>query len=118
MRDGAYNTFSVVVSVSGKERPVADATTSCPECERLRAAIRELREARDAALLSLARERERANAILLSQVIPPPPPPPPKPIRYWAVDLLNTGIKKALPLPHAGARAAMQFLRRLRKEEH
>ena len=94
---------------------MADATTSCPECERLRAQLRELRQERDAALLSVAKERERANAILVSQMSPPPQPP--KPIRYWAVDLLNSGIKKALPLPHAGVRAAAQFLRLLRKEE-
>jgi len=99
---------------------VTDPTTSCAECERLRAQLRQVREERDAVLLSLARERERANAILLSQVAlapSPPAPPPPKPIRYWAVDLLNSGVKKALPLPHAGVRVAVQFLRRLRKEE-
>ncbi len=95
-------------------------TTTCPECDRLRAQLRELQEERDAVLLSLARERERANAILMSQVAPATPrpvPPPPKPIRYWAVDLLNSGVKKALPLPHAGVRVAMELLRRLRKEE-
>ena len=91
-----------------------DATTSCSNCEQLRAEIRKAREERDAALLSVARERERANAILLSQVIAPPAP---KPMRYWAVDLINSGIKKALPLPHAGARAAVRFLRHLGKEE-
>jgi len=94
---------------------VGDATTSCPECEQLRADIRKLREERDAAFLSLARECERTNAVLMSQVAPASPPP--KPIRYWAVDLLNSGVKKALPLPHAGVRAAAQLLRRFRKEE-
>jgi len=94
---------------------VADAKTSCPECERLRAQLRMLQEERDAALTSVAKERERANAILVSQVAPAPPAP--RPIRYWAVDLLNSGIKKALPLPHAGVRAAAQYLRRLRKGE-
>ncbi len=94
---------------------MADATTSCPNCEELRAQARKARKERDAALLSLARERERANAILVSQVAPAPVGP--KPMRYWAVDLLNSGIKKTLPLPHAGARAAVRFLRRLRKEE-
>lgn len=92
-------------------------TTSCPDCERLRAQLQVLRDERDAALLSLAEERERSNAILVSQVAAPAPPAPQKPVRYWAVDLLNSGIKKALPLPHAGARAAVQFLRRLRKEQ-
>jgi hypothetical protein len=96
---------------------VPEATTSCPECERVRAQLRQLREERDAALLSLAEERERANAILVSQIAVPVLPAAPKPVRYWAVDLLNSGIKKALPLPHAGARAAVQFLRRLRKEQ-
>ena len=94
---------------------MADSTTSCPECEQLRAQVRELREERDAALLSVARERERANAILMSQVAPALPEP--KPIRYWAVDMLNSGIKKVLPLPHAGVRAAAQLLRRFGKEE-
>jgi hypothetical protein len=93
---------------------VTETTTSCPECERLRARVRELEEERDAALLSISREREKANAILTSQVAPAPPPP--KPIRYWAVDLVNDGIKKALPWPHSGVRAAAAFLRRLRKE--
>lgn len=95
---------------------MTEATTSCAECERLRAQLREIREERDAALLSLASERERANAILVSQIAVPVPPPTPQPVRYWAVDLLNSGIKKALPLPHAGARAAIQFLRRFRRE--
>ncbi len=94
---------------------MAEATTSCPKCEELRAEARKARAERDAALLSLARERERANAILASQVSAAPSGP--RPMRYWAVDLLNSGIKKALPLPHAGARAAVEFLRRLRKEE-
>jgi hypothetical protein len=79
-------------------------------------ALRAAQDERDTALLSLARERERANAVLLSHVAPAFPPAPPKPIRYWAVDLLNTGLKKALPLPHAGARAAFELFRRLRKE--
>jgi hypothetical protein len=87
----------------------------CPNCELLRHQLRELREERDAALLLVAKERERVNAIMMSQVAPVTPLP--KPIRYWAVDLLNSGIKKALPLPHAGMRAAARFLQRLRKEE-
>ena len=90
---------------------------ACAECEVLRAQVRELREQRDAALLGVARERERANAILLSQMAPLAASRQPKPIRYWAVDLLNSGIKKALPLPHAGVRAAARFLRRWRKED-
>lgn len=93
---------------------MSDATTSCPECERLRVRIRELQEERDAALLSLSKEREKANVILTSQVAVAPPPP--KPIRYWAVDLVNDGIKKVLPWPHSGVRAAAALLRRFRKE--
>jgi len=77
--------------------------TSCPEC-------RKLREERDAALLQVAIEREKANAILLSQKLPEPPPP--KPIRYWAVDALNDGFKKVLPLPHKGVRALIKALRK------
>jgi hypothetical protein len=56
---------------------VSDMTPSCPECERLRARVRELQEERDAALLSVSREREKANAILTSQVALAPPPPKP-----------------------------------------
>jgi hypothetical protein len=93
---------------------VPEANTSCPECERLRVRIHELQQERDAALASVSREREKANAVLASQVAAAPPPP--KPIRYWAVDLLNDGIKKVLPWPHAGVRAAAGVLRRFRKE--
>jgi hypothetical protein len=94
---------------------MSESMQSCPECEQLRLQVRQAREERDLALLSLAKERERANAILLSQVAIPEPPPVPKPVRYWAVDLLNSGLKRALPLPHAGARAAMELVRKLRK---
>jgi len=93
---------------------VTDARASCQECERLRAQVRALRDERDAALLSLAKERERVNTVLMSQIAPASPSP--KPIRYWAIDLLNTVIKRALPLPHAGIRAAAQFLRKRGKE--
>ena len=96
---------------------MTDATASCPQCERLRAQLRELRQERDAALLSLAEERARANAILISQIAFPAPAEPPKPARYWVVDVLNSGMKRALPLPHAGARAAIEPLRRFRKDQ-
>jgi len=79
----------------------------CPQCEPL---VRKLREERDAALLAVAVEREKANAILLSQKVPTPPPP--KPIRYWAVDAINDGFKRALPLPHRGVRALLKALRK------
>ncbi len=75
----------------------------------MRAQLREAREERDAALLAVAKEREVANAILASQVAPKLGP---KPIRYRAVDALSDGLKKALPLPHAGVRAAVQWLLR------
>src|SRR6267143_5634684 len=107
MRARAYSMFSRVISLARRGAAVTDTVTTCAECDRLRAQLRRVLEERDSALLSLARERERANAILLSQVALgplPPGPPPPKPMRYWAVDLLNSGIKKALPLPHAGVR--------------
>ena len=111
MRDGVYHAPLWYLFPR-----VTDATTSCPECERLRAQLRELREERDRALLWLARERERANAILTAHVAPASAPSPPKPMRYRAADLLNTGFKKALPLPHAGLRAAVEFLQKLRRE--
>ncbi len=75
----------------------------CPDCEKMR------RE-RDEALNAVAVEREKANAILLSQKLPEPPPP--KPIRYWAVDALNDGLKKALPLPQKALRALVGALRK------
>jgi hypothetical protein len=115
MDEGAYSTFSLwyLFRPDGGDG-VPDVTPTCPECERLRARVRELQDERDAALLSVSREREKANAILTSQVALAPPPP--KPIRYWAVDLLNDGVKRVLPWPHAGVRAAAALLRRLRKE--
>src|SRR5262249_19670777 len=85
-------------------------SAECAHCEHFRAALAE----RDAALLALARERERANVIVLGQIAPARGP---KPIRYWAVDAINDGLKKALPLPHAGVRAAARWLRKWRKEE-
>ena len=75
----------------------------CSSCARMR-------EERDAALDALAVEREKANAILLSQKLPESPPP--KPLRYWAIDALNDGIKRALPLPHKGVRALLGMLRK------
>ena len=74
----------------------------CPNCAKLR-------EERDAALDAVAVEREKANAILLSQKLPPPPPE--KPVRYWAVDVINDGLKK-LPLPRESLRALLQKLRK------
>jgi hypothetical protein len=59
----------------------------------------------------VARERERADALLIAQSRPVPPPPP-KPIRYWAVDAINDSLKKALPLPQRALRAAAKFLRK------
>lgn len=64
----------------------------CSECEALR-------KQRDDALLALAREREQLNALVLAQ-----PQPQEKPLRYRAVDFLNDGLKRALPLPHKGVR--------------
>lgn len=72
--------------------------------------MRKLREERDAALNAVAIEREKANAILISQK--PPPIPPPKPIRYWAVDTLNDAFKRLLPLPQKGVRALIEKLRK------
>jgi hypothetical protein len=95
---------------------VPETTDSCADCERLRAQVRRLREERDAALLSVARERERANAAIVSQSVPVLAGSGARPIRYWAVDALNNGLKRALPLPHAGAKAALEFLRRFRKD--
>ena len=77
----------------------------CPNCKAMR-------DERDEALRLVAIEREKANAILLSQSAAVPAPPPPKPLRYWIVDVLNDGMKKALPWPQAGVRAAVRFLRR------
>ena len=91
--------------------------TPCPQCEQLRAGLRAAREERDAALLAVAVEREKANAILLSQMKAVPEPPRPKPLRYWAIDALSDGLKKALPWPHAGVRAAARLLRRTRKAD-
>ena len=89
--------------------------TPCLRCEQLRAELRAARKERDAALLAVAIEREKANATLLSQAVPEPPPP--KPLRYWAIDALSDGLKKALPWPHAGVRAAARLLRRTRKAD-
>ena len=75
----------------------------CPNCAKMR-------EERDAALNALAVEREKVNAILLSQKLPEPPPP--KPIRYWAVDVINDGLKRVMPWPHKGVRALIGALRR------
>jgi hypothetical protein len=69
-----------------------------------------MREERDAALNALAVEREKANAILLSQRLPEPPPP--KPIRYWAIDVINDALKRTLPLPQKGLRALIGSLRK------
>ena len=91
--------------------------TPCPQCERFRAELRAAREDRDAALLAVAVEREKANAVLLGQTQAVPAPPPEKPLRYWAVDALSDGLKKALPWPHAGVRAAARLLRRARKAD-
>lgn len=91
--------------------------TSCPDCEHLRAELRAARQERDAALLAIAVEREKANAVLLGQTRAVPAPPPEKPLRYWAVDALSNGLKKALPWPHAGVRAAARLLRRSRKAD-
>ena len=88
---------------------------SCSQCEALRRQLREVLEQRDAALLSVARERERANTVLTSQVSFNAQAA--KPIRYWAIDWLNEGLKRSFPLPHAGMRAVVHVLRRIRKEE-
>ena len=91
--------------------------TPCPHCEQLRAELRAVLEQRDAALLAVSVEREKANAILLSQIRAVPEPPPEKPLRYWAVDAISNGLKRALPWPHAGVRAAARLLRRSRKAD-
>jgi hypothetical protein len=58
---------------------VAEAN-SCAECEALRARLRAALEERDAALLMVARERERLEVLLLAQPVPPRP-------RRWAARL-------------------------------
>ena len=90
---------------------------NCPDCERLRAQLREARAERDTALLSVAVEREKANAVLLSQLAAVPAPPPQKPLRYWVIDTLSDGFKRALPWPHKGVRAAARLFHRSRKED-
>ena len=89
----------------------------CPQCETLRADLREARDQRDAALLAVAVEREKANAVLLSQLAAVPAPPAEKPLRYWVVDAISDGFKKALPWPHKGLRAAARLLHRSRKAD-
>jgi hypothetical protein len=75
----------------------------------MREELRRAVEERDTALLALAKAREVASAVLATRVAPNYGP---KPIRYRAIDAVNDGLKKALPLPQAGVRAAVQWLLR------
>jgi hypothetical protein len=93
----------------------------CPDCEALRAQLAAARAGRDEALLAVAREREKVNALrqALPHVIEAPAPnypgsvaPGEPPLRYVMADAANTAIKRYLgPLQEGGRQAAKLALR-------
>jgi len=94
----------------------------CERCQRLEKDLRALQAERDELWLSLAKERQRANAILLSfphaeksePIVAPPiiiyADPGPQPLRYKVADMVNNGMKRLLPFGHGGARQTVQRL--------
>ena len=93
----------------------------CASCEQLRAQLSTVESERDIALLSLAQERERLNALRLAlpaaaHGFPPEYPsagPGPAPFRYVVADRLNDGLKRGTqPLQQLAKGWLQRWLRR------
>ena len=91
----------------------AGARAPCERCPGLEARIRDLELERSDLLLALARERERANALLLSYPAavatpsaPPAAAPTRPPLRHRLVDALNDSLKRQFPDMHRAAKDA------------
>ena len=92
----------------------------CVGCARLQAALTLALQQRDEALLALAKERERGQAIYAQwaepQVAAGPArtaagaPPAPTQLRYRVVDRLNEEAKRRLGPLHRRARAVAEWL--------
>lgn len=84
--------------------------SSCERCRHLDARLEALQIERDELLLALARERQRANSLLLQfPTLPPLACAPPvnqgtPPLRYRVADRINDSIKRLLPFAHGAAK--------------
>jgi hypothetical protein len=85
------------------KRAAKPETQACADCAALRAQLLKARAACDDALLQLAREREKVNALRLAmprvaESAPPAYPvstgPGAPPLRYVLVDSANTALKR------------------------
>jgi hypothetical protein len=84
--------------------------TPCERCRQLEERAAMLQLERDELFLAVARERERANAILLE--FPNPPQivqvhaaaAGPAPLRHRVVDRLNDSVKALLPFAHVAVK--------------
>lgn len=96
------------------------AKTECADCETLKAQVLELRRNRDQALLELAQERERSEALRLNfptdshyvgtyqaaERIDVP-------LRYLVVDRVNEMVKSRFRFLHSGAKSSTALVTRL-----
>ena len=98
----------------------------CPDCAALRAQLLRARQSCDDALLQLAREREKVNALRLAmpQVAASAPPaypvsaePGAPPLRYVLVDSANSALKRYLGPVQSGVKKVAKIAVRLAGEK-
>lgn len=97
---------------------LSEATPECAECETLKAQVLELRRNRDQALLELAQERERSEALRLnfptdSHYLGTHQAAIDLPLRYLVVDRVNEVLKSRFRFLHSGAKSSTALLTRL-----
>jgi len=117
----ARGELSAVPSVQDRaETPVRVARANegeCARCPELEEQLRQMRDERDQALMELAREREKTNALRLA--LPPVSLPPlssygpdidpdDPPFRYVLADRANKGLKAALGPLHGALKKVSQ----------
>jgi hypothetical protein len=84
-------------------------TTGCDRCRTLENRLHALQAERDELVLALARERQRANSVVLEFPTVPlrsptaTAPQGPAPLRHQIADRLNDSMKGILPFAHIAA---------------
>lgn|GEM_PF-6908682 len=101
-------------------RPFAASEPGCARCNALETELTRTKQEKDAAILALAEERERSEALRLSyptskhevgsHVSPESLSPP---LRYVLADAVNDFLKRYLRYAHAGMHGAASLLQRM-----
>jgi hypothetical protein len=83
--------------------------SSCERCKELERRLEVLQAERDELVIAVARERQRANAVLVQfptapVMVPAPVAVADPPLRHRIADRINDSVKRLLPFAHTAAK--------------